>query len=157
MNIIKQKMILNGEEKEGKENNIKNDDENNKLKNIPNIKEDNKANKSIEKENKIITNIKTEQKYIILKETKKEEEKIQKEINKEEEEDENDNENNFYSKYDQYYSEQPLLLKESNPKTKYNEIDLNNFYPKLKHFKKNLKIKSRKKKKKLNRYMIIIS
>ena len=74
------------------------------------------------------------------KEIKSKEERINIEINKEEEEEdenmnENENENNFYSKYDEYYSEQPLLLKESNPKTKFNEIDLNNFYPKLKHIK----------------------
>ena len=69
------------------------------------------------------------------KEIKKKEEKIEKIINKESEEEENENENNFYSNYDEYYSKQPLLLKESNQKTKYNEIDLNNFYPKLNYKK----------------------
>ncbi len=73
-----------------------------------------------------------------IKEMKKEKDEI---INKEveEEEEENDNENNFYNKYDEYYSEQPLLLKKSNPKAKYNQIDLNNFYPKLKHIKEKSK------------------
>ena len=77
---------------------------------------------------------------------KEKEEIVNKEINKEveeEEEEENDNENNFYNKYDEYYSDQPLLLKKSNPKAKYNQIDLNNFYPKLKHFKEKSKIKNK--------------
>ena len=71
----------------------------------------------------------------------KKEKSINKEEEEEENENENENENNFYSKYDEYYSEQPLLLKESNPKTKYNAIDLNNFYPKLKHLKTKTKSK----------------
>ena len=99
---------------EDKNTNNTNNQINNEIKNI----KDN-TNQNIEKNEEIEMNIKKDE--------------LELEYNNNEEEDEI--EYNFYSKYDEYYSEQPLLLKESNPKTKFNEIDLNNFYPKLKHIK----------------------
>jgi len=40
-----------------------------------------------------------------------------------------------------YYSEQPKLLKEAKPSNKFNELHLNNFYPKLQENKNQKKEK----------------
>ena len=132
--------ILYGNDDFSDEIKFKNEISNNKKGNQKNYNNFNsKESKNTNKNKKFINNINLEFKNIqieINKELKddinKKEEKINMDENEgQNEEEEEENENNFYSKYDEYYSEKPLLLKEVSKNHKTNQLNHNKFNYKL--------------------------
>ena len=140
--------IHNGNEfsDETKNNNEFNINRNENQKNLNNFKTENKnINKKLK--NDINLEIKNNQNEInkdLEDDLNKKDKKINlKEIEGQLEEEE-ENENNFYSKYDEYYSEKPILLKKLNKKQVTNEIDLNKINYKFDENKFHLKKNSEK-------------